>query len=152
MKRKILFICLGNICRSATAEEVLRVKAKKAGRDIFVDSAGIIDYHEGELPDSRMREHAARRGYQLTHHSRPVRTKDFDNFDIIIAMDENNVRGLEKLVRNDADRDKIYRATAFISQYDTLNIPDPYYGGPEDFEWAIDLIEDCCDGIIKSIQ
>ena len=90
--------------------------------------------------------------YQLTHHSRPVRTKDFDNFDIIIAMDENNVRGLEKLVRNDADRDKIYRATAFISQYDTLNIPDPYYGGPEDFEWAIDLIEDCCDGIIKSIQ
>ena len=130
MKRKILFICLGNICRSATAEEVLRVKAKEAGVDLIVDSAGIIDYH----------------------HSRPVRTEDFDKFDLIIAMDENNVRGLEKLVRNDDDRDKIYRATAFISQYDTLNIPDPYYGGPEDFEWAIDLIEDCCDGIIKSIR
>ena len=128
------------------------MKAKEAGVDLIVDSAGIIDYHQGELPDSRMREHAARRGYELAHHSRPVRTEDFDKFDLIIAMDENNVRGLEKLVRNDDDRDKIYRATAFISQYDTLNIPDPYYGGPEDFEWAIDLIEDCCDGIIKSIR
>ena len=87
---KILFVCLGNICRSATADEVMRTLLRKEGleKEIEVDSAGTSSYHRGELPDERMRMHAARRGYRLTHLSRPVCTDDFYNFDIILGMDD----------------------------------------------------------------
>lgn len=150
--KKILFICLGNICRSATAEEVMRQKAALAGIPIETDSAGLIDYHEGELPDSRMRDHAFRRGYKLTHRSRPVRKADFAYFDLIIAMDEQNVRGLLRLTDESMERRKIRRAAEFIHHYRTETIPDPYYGGAEAFEHAMDLIEDCCDGLIEFLK
>ena len=88
--KRILFVCLGNICRSSSAEEIMRTLIKKKGleHEIEVDSAGILSYHKGELPDSRMRMHASRRGYQLTHRSRPVCTEDFYHFDRIIGMDD----------------------------------------------------------------
>ena len=91
--KKILFVCLGNICRSSSAEEVMRTLIRKEGleREIEVDSAGILSYHQGELPDSRMRMHASRRGYNLTHRSRPVCTDDFYHFDMIIGMDDRNI-------------------------------------------------------------
>ena len=88
--KKILFVCLGNICRSSTAEGVMLHLIEEAGleKEFVIDSAGILSYHQGELPDSRMRAHAARRGYQLVHRSRPVRTEDFYNFYLIIGMDD----------------------------------------------------------------
>ena len=96
--KKILFVCLGNICRSSTAEGVMLHLIKEAGleKEFVIDSAGILSYHQGELPDSRMRAHAARRGYQLVHRSRPVRTEDFYNFDLIIGMDDRNIDDLKE--------------------------------------------------------
>ncbi len=95
--KKILFVCLGNICRSSSAEGVMKHLVEEAGRadEFLIDSAGILSYHQGELPDSRMRAHAARRGYNLTHLSRPVRTEDFYNFDLIIGMDDRNIDDLK---------------------------------------------------------
>ena len=105
----ILFICLGNICRSCTAEEIFRTMVHKAGRDaaFHIDSAGLINYHEGELPDKRMRSHAADHGYYLTHRSRPVTMADFDKFDLIIAMDERNRDNLLSMAPNEAARNKV---------------------------------------------
>ena len=96
---KILFICLGNICRSVTAEEIFRQYLQRNGLDagVEVDSAGMIDYHEGELADPRMRKHAFDRGYKLTHRSRPVVERDFYEFDYMVVMDEDNVRRLQRL-------------------------------------------------------
>ena len=93
---KILFVCLGNICRSSSAEEIMRTFVAREGleKEIEVDSAGILSYHQGELPDERMRAHAIRRGYHLTHLSRPVRTDDFFDFDLIVGMDDRNVQDL----------------------------------------------------------
>lgn len=97
--KSILFVCLGNICRSCTAEEIFRVKATQAGKveQFDIDSAGLINYHEGELPDERMRRTAARYGYQLVHRSRPVCTADFERFDYIVAMDHKNHEKLERM-------------------------------------------------------
>ena len=94
--KRILFVCLGNICRSSSAEGVMKHLIEQAGREdeFVIDSAGILSYHQGELPDSRMCAHAARRGYNLTHRSRPVRTDDFYNFDLIIGMDTPHDRVL----------------------------------------------------------
>ena len=99
MPQHILFICLGNICRSCTAEEILRTQVAAAGlaEQFSIDSAGLIDYHEGELPDSRMRPTAARHGYKLTHRSRPITTADFERFDLIVAMDSKNRERLMQL-------------------------------------------------------
>ncbi|WP_334168395.1 low molecular weight protein-tyrosine-phosphatase, partial [Phocaeicola paurosaccharolyticus] len=95
--KKILFVCLGNICRSCTAEEVFRVLAEKEGHsDFVIDSAGILSYHRGESPDPRMRMHALRRGYNLTHKSRPIETDDFFEFDMIIGMDDSNIDRLKE--------------------------------------------------------
>lgn len=96
--KKILFVCLGNICRSSAAEEVMLHLLKERGveKDFMIDSAGILSYHQGELPDSRMRAHAARRGYQLVHRSRPVQTEDFYSFDLIIGMDDRNIDDLKR--------------------------------------------------------
>lgn len=97
-KHKILFVCLGNICRSSSAEGVMRLLVEEAGLEeqFVIDSAGILSYHQGELPDPRMRAHAIRRGYNLTHRSRPVRTSDFYDFDLIIGMDDRNIEDLKE--------------------------------------------------------
>lgn len=96
--KRILFVCLGNICRSAAAEEIMRTYLKREGLDkeITVDSAGISGYHEGDLADPRMRMHASRRNYHITHRSRPVRTDDFYDFDLIIGMDDTNIDALRE--------------------------------------------------------
>lgn len=150
--KRILFVCLGNICRSPAAEEVLRQKAKAAGVGLAVDSAGLIDYHEGELPDARMRSHALRRGYRLTHRSRPVAAGDFERADLIVGMDNENVRALRRLAPGERERSKVVAAATFLTRHDAATIPDPYYGGPEGFERALDLIDDCCDGIIARLK
>jgi len=152
--QKILFICLGNICRSVTAEEVFRQYLKRKGlaNQVTVDSAGLIDYHEGELADPRMRQHAFNRGYNLTHRSRPVRTSDFHEFDYMVVMDEDNVRRLQHLRPNGEVRAKMLRMADFLQNHDYTYIPDPYYGDADDFELVIDLLEDASPTLCEYIQ
>lgn len=151
---KILFVCLGNICRSATAQAVMEsiIAQHSKWTTVEIDSAGILNYHEGELPDSRMRMHASRRGYQLTHRSRPVVTDDFDNFDLIIGMDDRNIDDLKKLAPSIEAENKIHRMTDYAIQTNMDYVPDPYYGGANGFELVIDLLEDCCKGLAKKIN
>lgn len=120
--------------------------------DVQVDSAGIGSWHEGQLPDRRMRSHGARRGYDISSIARQVRPGDFARFDYIFGMDHENMADLRRLARTDAERAKVMCAADFMTrhpQYDT--VPDPYYGGDGDFEQALDLIEDACDGIIDRL-
>ncbi len=151
---KILFICLGNICRSSAAEEVMRQQVLRAGlgEKIKLDSAGLIDYHEGELSDPRMRRHAQQRGFNLTHLSRPIRRQDFDKFDLIIGMDENNIRQLQRLAPSAEAQGKIRRMTDYCQEYQVSTVPDPYYGGEQDFEYVLDVLEDACAGLLQEIR
>lgn len=151
--KRILFVCLGNICRSSSAEEIMRVLIKQAGleQEIVVDSAGILSYHEGELPDSRMRMHAARRGYQLTHRSRPVRTLDFYEFDMLIGMDDRNIQDLMDRAPDLESEKKIHRMTDFCRTKLVDHVPDPYYGGASGFENVLDILEDACAGLLISL-
>ncbi len=151
--KKILFVCLGNICRSSSAEEVMRTLLKKAGKEheVEVDSAGILNYHLGELPDSRMRMHAARRGYNLTHRSRPVCTDDFYEFDMIIGMDDRNIQDLKDRAPSLETEQKICRMTDFCRTKLVDYVPDPYYGGAQGFENVLDILEDACAGLLESL-
>lgn len=148
-KRKILFVCLGNICRSPSAEEIMRVMVHKAGLDdlFFLDSAGISSYHEGEMADPRMRSYAKMRGYTLTHRSRPVRTDDFYDFDIIIGMDDRNISSLKDMAPGIEEEKKVRRMTDFCVNKVVDYVPDPYYDGG--FDNVIDILEDACAGLIE---
>ena len=152
--KKILFVCLGNICRSSSAEGVMKHLIEEAGRadEFLIDSAGILSYHQGELPDSRMRAHAARRGYNLTHLSRPVRTEDFYNFDLIIGMDDRNVDDLKRKAPDLESVAKIHQMTEYSRNKLYDYVPDPYYGGASGFELVLDLLEDACQGLLETIS
>ena len=151
---KILFVCLGNICRSSSAEEVMRTFVKREGLEekIEVDSAGILNYHQGELPDSRMRMHAYHRGYELTHRSRPVCTEDFLNFDMIIGMDDRNIQDLKDRAPSPEAEKKIRRMTDYCRTKLVDYVPDPYYGGAQGFETVLDILEDACEGLFEEIR
>lgn len=153
-KNKILFVCLGNICRSPLAEEVFRTYIEKNGksRDYFLDSAGLISYHKGELPDERMRRHTARRGYKLTHLSRPITSDDFYDFDYIIGMDESNILKLKELAPGLEELNKIHRMIEFCDNPILDHVPDPYYGGEQGFENVIDMIESSCENLLNTIE
>lgn len=153
-KKKILFVCLGNICRSSSAEGVMKHLIETAGyeEELEIDSAGILSYHEGELPDSRMRAHAARRGYHLTHRSRPVRTEDFYHFDLIIGMDDRNMDDLKERAPSPEEWSKLHRMTEYCTHFTHADhVPDPYYGGSEGFEYVLDLLEDACAGLLAQL-
>ena len=151
---KILFVCLGNICRSSSAEEVMRTFIKREGleKDIEVDSAGILSVHKGELPDSRMRMHAYHRGYELTHRSRPVCTEDFFEFDLIIGMDDRNIQDLKDRAPSLEAEKKIHRMTDYWRTKGVDYVPDPYYGGAQGFETVLDILEDACEGLLEEIR
>lgn len=153
-KQRILFVCLGNICRSSSAEEIMRTYIRREGLEhqIEVDSAGILSYHEGELPDSRMRMHAARRGYKLTHRSRPVRTDDFYDFDWIIGMDDRNIDDLKDRAPGLEEEKKIHRMADFCVNKVVDYVPDPYYGGASGFENVLDILEDACQGLLECVK
>lgn len=154
MTYKILFVCLGNICRSSAAEEIMRQQLVAAGLDtmVTVDSAGLINYHEGELTDPRMRDHAFRRGYKITHRSRPIQTADFQYFDLIIGMDHSNIQSLRRLAQTPQQKAKIHLITEFTLNTIADIVPDPYYGGPSGFEHVLDLLEDCTSGLVSYLQ
>ena len=151
--KRILFVCLGNICRSAAAEEIMRTYLKRAGleKEIEVDSAGISGYHEGDLADSRMRMHASRRGYHITHRSRPVRTEDFYEFDLILGMDDANIDALREKAPDVESEKKIRRMTDYCRTKVADYVPDPYYGGAQGFENVLDILEDACGGLFKEL-
>lgn len=154
-KIRILFVCLGNICRSPAAEGIMRAVAEQAGviSRFEIDSAGTYSGHKGQLPDQRMRIHARQRGYELVHRSRPVRESDFEDFDIIVAMDASNRDTLRRIAPTLEDERKIVMMTDFCRHphgYD--HVPDPYYEGSEGFELVLDMLEDACDGILHSLS
>lgn len=151
---RILFVCLGNICRSPMAETIMQKLAADRGvQHLFdIDSAGTYGGHAGELPDARMRQHAATHGYKMTHRSRQVKTDDFDNFDLIVAMDDSNYHNLCRLAPTIDAQNKIVKMIDFCTtNFDYDYIPDPYYEGSEGFKLVIRLLEDACDGLLKSL-
>lgn len=120
--------------------------------EFVIDSAGILSYHQGELPDPRMRSHAARRGYQLTHRSRPVSTDDFLEFDLIIGMDDRNLEDLRQLAPTLETEKKICRMTDYCRHHpEADHVPDPYYGGSAGFDLVLDLLEDACQGLLDTL-
>lgn len=154
-KTKILFICLGNICRSPAAHAVMQAYVDEAGLgDQFViDSAGIGPWHVGQLPDRRMRRHGAARGYKIDHIARQFdAARDFAAFDYIVVMDEDNYQDVTRQARDDAERGKVIRmADSFARYRGRMSVPDPYYGGDSDFEQALDLVEDGCRGLLDRL-
>lgn len=152
---RVLFVCLGNICRSPAAEEVMRQTVDDGGEAYrwHLDSAGTGGWHVGDLPDRRMRIHALRRGYELTHICRQVRTADFDSFDIIIGMDANNVSDLKALAPTVEAADKVVAMGSFIDPgmgFD--HIPDPYYEGAEGFERVLDLLANATHRLFEVLK
>lgn len=150
---KILFVCLGNICRSPAAQGVLQSIVDRDGRqeDFMIDSAGTYSGHQGELPDRRMRSAAAARGYSLTHRSRPVSSLDFLEFDIIMAMDDNNYTDLMRLAPSVEASRKIKRMADYLTGHSITYIPDPYYMGRDGFELVLDLLENACGNLYRSL-
>lgn len=153
--RRVLFVCLGNICRSPAAEGVMRALIDQNGESALweIDSAGTGGWHVGQLPDQRMRLHARRRGLELTHHCRQVREADFSRFDWIVGMDSQNIADLRALAPTPADERKILPMGRFLDPqtgYD--HVPDPYYEGSEGFELVLDLLRDGCARLRRFIE
>ncbi|TXC66270.1 low molecular weight phosphotyrosine protein phosphatase [Piscinibacter aquaticus] len=150
----VLFVCMGNICRSPTAEAVMRHKLQQAGLHglVMVDSAGTHAWHAGSPPDHRSMQHAARRGYDLSAlRAREVVEADFERFDLILAMDWDNLALLEERCP-DARRRKLGRLTEFCRRHESPVVPDPYAGGAQGFEEVLDGMEDACDGLLERIS
>jgi protein-tyrosine phosphatase len=153
--KKILFVCLGNICRSPAAEAIMNDYIEREGMIdvISCDSAGILDYHRGEPADKRMKWHARKRGYNLTSISRPVNpSEDFDSFDMIIGMDQQNVKNLKEMARSEKHLDRIYLITDFLKNSDINFVPDPYFGGDQGFEQVLDILEDACKNLFDLLR
>jgi len=151
---KILFVCLGNICRSPSAEAVMKSVIKREGmeNEVEVDSAGILAWHSGEPADRRMQSHAAERGYDLTSISRQIKPADFEKFDVIIGMDYENIRDLRALDSANKYSNKLHMMTGFCRSIPADTVPDPYYGGASGFENVLDILEDACEGIMDRLK
>lgn len=150
---KLLFVCLGNICRSPSAENIMNHLIEQAGLGdrITCDSAGTAGYHIGSPPDSRMAVAARKRDIELLGAARQFQRKDFDNFDLILAMDRENYRNILALDSAGKYKQKVRLMCDFCQKYDLKEVPDPYYGGPEGFDRVIDLLLDACEGLLEYV-
>jgi protein-tyrosine phosphatase len=151
---RILFVCLGNICRSPSAEAVLRAIAAREAPELHieVDSAGTAGYHIGDPPDARSQAAALRRGYDMSPlRARIVEPSDFERFDLILAMDENNLNVLRQRAP-EAHRERVRLFLDFAPESGMGEVPDPYYGGPAGFEHVLDLVEDAARGLIAHLR
>ena len=154
-KHSILFVCLGNICRSPAAEGIMKKMVEEHGLTaaIAVDSAGIGAWHIGQLPDQRMRRCGAAHGYCFDSRARQIGRDDFARFDTIVVMDNENYRAVTSLAPSEEDKKKVVRCADFLSRHrNYTTIPDPYYGGEEDFELVITLLEDALEGLLRWIN
>lgn len=150
----VVFVCMGNICRSPTAEAVFRHYVDQAGLTdrIRIDSAGTHDYHIGEPPDPRTRQAASRRGYDMAAlRGRQVGVADFSRFDYVLAMDENNLSILKRLRPQNAGA-HLGLFLEFAQRHDEREVPDPYYGGESGFERVLDMVEDAAEGLLGHIR
>ena len=154
---KILFVCMGNICRSPTAEGVMRHLLREEGLEdeIVIDSAGTGSWHVGYPPDERATDAARRRGIALDGAARQVRPSDFEEYDLLLAADRENVAALRELAPDDTARAKV----RLLREFDPasrgapdLDVPDPYYGGPDGFEDVLDLVEAACRGLLAEVR
>jgi protein-tyrosine phosphatase len=154
---RILFVCMGNICRSPTAEGVMRHVVRDAGLEdrIVIDSAGTGDWHAGDPPDERATAAAARRGIALTGAARQVRPADFERYDLILAADRRNASWLRALAPDAEARAKVRLLREFDPASEgapDLDVPDPYYGGSGGFEEVLDLVEAACRGLLDQVR
>lgn len=147
---KILFVCLGNICRSAIAEGVLKNKAEQQNIPLTVDSAGTSAHHVGEAPDHRMQKKGKEHGIDISNqHARQFSRADFDAFDYIFAMDTSNHQNIIRLASNDNDLKKVQLFMDLTNPKEQLSVPDPYYGGEQGFEDVFQLVNKGCDQFIE---
>ena len=147
---KILFVCMGNICRSPTAEAVMRAIAAAENVAIELDSAGTGDWHVGELPDERSRAAAKKRGYELDHRARQFVAADFDRFDLIVCMDRDNLANVQRLARGRTTPIKLLRD--WEPGVHPPDVPDPYSGLGDDFEHVLDICERACRGLLDDFR
>lgn len=150
---KILMVCLGNICRSPIAEGILRKKAAEQGLDIQTDSAGTSSFHVGEQPDRRMIVAAHENGIDITDlRARQFQRSDFDDFDIIFAMDKSNYNNIVAMARNEDDKAKVLMMLNEAHPGQNLEVPDPYFGGDSGFQHVIDLLDQAIDSLIDRLN
>ena len=151
---QVLFVCLGNICRSPAAEAVMNklIEKNDLSEKISCDSAGTSSYHVGGPADSRMRKVAQQRGFDITSISRQINYNDLDQFDYIIAMDQSNYYDIRAIDRKTDYLDKIFQLKDFCLQHQITGVPDPYYGGQEGFDLVIDILEDGCQELLNKIR
>lgn len=150
----VLFICLGNICRSPAAEGIMKAKVEEKGlaSQFYIDSAAIGPWHVGQLPDSRMRRCGAAHGYCFDSHARQFDKSDFAKFDYIVVMDNDNYRAITQMASSDEEREKVVCMASYLRLHrDYTTVPDPYYGDESDFELVITLLEDALEGLIEEI-
>jgi protein-tyrosine phosphatase len=153
--KRVCFVCLGNICRSSAADEIMRQKVKAAGLDseFEIDSAGTYGGHAGDLPDPRMRRAGAARGYNFTHRSRKVRAEDFERFDLLLAMDDSVYESLSRLAPTVEALQKLERMADYIPAHFGYDyVPDPYYEGAEGFELVLNMLEEGCDVLLSRLK
>jgi len=151
--RRVLFVCLGNICRSPAAEIIFRKMVDDAGRteDFEIDSAGTIGHHQGSPPDQRMSAALERKGFAISGRARRIRAEDLEHFDLVVTMDESNLTDVRGLDQSGQFREKIRPLVSFCRTHDDLRVPDPYYGGQRGFDHVIDLLSDGCAGILEEL-
>ncbi|MCY4524523.1 MAG: low molecular weight phosphotyrosine protein phosphatase [Halobacteriovoraceae bacterium] len=154
--KRVLFVCLGNICRSPAAEGIMKKYITQQGMDALVecDSAGTANYHQGQLPDARMRKSAALRGFNLDSKARQFKRDDLDEFDYIIAMDKQNMEGIQAMIEKDHQRyqKKLHMMTSFCKSHTQTEVPDPYYSSSDGFNLVLDILDDAVDGLIRHIK
>ncbi|NJK33907.1 MAG: low molecular weight phosphotyrosine protein phosphatase [Oscillatoriales cyanobacterium SM2_2_1] len=150
---KLLFVCLGNICRSPAAENIMNhlLEAQNLKGTITCDSAGTAGYHVGSPPDRRMREAAQRQGMTFTGAARQLTAEDLQQFDLILAMDRSNYRDILSLDPGGAYHHKVKMMCSYCTHHQEVEVPDPYYGGTEGFNHVIDLLQDACTGLLQTI-
>lgn len=155
MNKKILFVCMGNICRSPAAEGIMQKMIEETNLSDFisVDSAGTIGFHEGEPADLRMSKYALSRGYKLTSRSRKFNpSKDFEEFDYIVTMDDDNYEDILAMDLKKKYRNKVHKIAKFFTDHGYTEVPDPYYGSSDGFELVLDLLEEGNKNLLEKIR